>query len=323
MASKRTTRRQNRRRRRRMKPSFKKGLAIFIAVALIGGYAGFIVYRNAHSGDIYGGIKSEDLQEDDSFTVTSGAVSYTVFNLGSGEAILIRCGGTEALIDMGTEKKAKKLCKELKDRVRGDLDYLVLTGPDDKRLGGAEMILSEFTVGTCVVGEMGDKASSVNSIVSSAGTKVDGDNLAYDIGDNATLFIVKPEVSSDDPNDRSLITYFTFGNTGFVTLSDAGKEEISRAFGNIGSCNLIVLAQHGSAVNKAIPGSNYNYCIATAGKDSGLPDPEVTDAIRATYYTTGATGTLEFVSDGSDITLSNEEDVENALNKEEKSDESQ
>lgn len=315
MAEKNTSRRQQRRRRRKIKASFRIYLAVFIALMCIGTYTGYIIYRNNVLNNMYGDIRSREFQEDDSFTVTKGAVQYTVFDIGDGEAILIKCGSTEALIDTGTEEGSKKLCNELEKRISGSLEYLVLTGSSERRIGGAERLLSEFSVDTCIVGEMGDAAQKISYLINGAGKRVDGEDLSYDMGDDATLFIIKPEVSSDDEGDRSLVTYFTFGKTGFVSLSDAGEEEIARAFGSVDSCNVIVLARHGNKVNLALPGSSYNYCVSTAEKQSGMPADEVEAAIHARFYTTGETGTLEFISDGASVSLSNEEAVKAAMDK--------
>lgn len=313
MANRNAGRRQQRRRRRRMKSSFKIGVLVFMLVICIGGYTGYIIYRNTILSNMYGGIESQNLQEDDSFTITKGAVRYTVFDAGDGEAILIQSGDTEALIDTGSKESAKSLCKKLKDRIGGSLDYLVLTGPGAGRTGGLKKISEKFTIDTCIVGEMGDSAGDIDELIQNVGNRIDGDNMSYDIGEDATLFILKPEVSSSEPGDRSLVTYFTFGKNGFVALSDAGKEEIARAFGSIDSCDVLVLARHGDDVNTSLPGSSYKFCIAAASKIRGLPSDEVEEKIRASFYTTGEVGDLEFISDGQNVKLENEDAIKEAL----------
>ena len=99
--------------------------------------------------------------EGDDITLTDGAIKYTVFDLGGGEAILIENGEVDILIDAGTEKSAKKLCKALEKRVDGDIDYYILSSSSDKRVGGTEAIFNNFKVDTCVLGEMNDSGVRV------------------------------------------------------------------------------------------------------------------------------------------------------------------
>ena len=309
MASRNREKRQKRRRRRKMKPSFRNAMLILAIIVIFGGYTGSRYYISTHMPDRLGGINTQDLQEDDSFTVTRGSAEYTVLKAGQGEAILIKKGAVEVLIDTGTKESAKKLCKRLKSEISGSLDYLILTSSSAGRLGGLKRIMKDFTVDTCIVGEMGDMKDEISDMTAQAVAVVAGDNLAYDIGDDATVFIIKPDVSSDDVRDRSLVTYFTFGETGFLALSDAGKEEISRAFGNVSACDVVVLSRNGTKeVNMAVPQKYYKYVVASASRERSMFSEDLAESLgRQDLYYTGVTGTLKFITDGTNIELDKED----------------
>lgn len=297
-----------------MKASVRNALIGIIAVILIGGYAGYNFYMQSQQGEMFGDVGSQEVKEDESFTVTNGTVSYTVFDVGVGSAILAKSKSVEALIDTGTEESADNLLKALKGKIDGELEYLVLTSSSKNRLGGLEKICAEYDVGTCVVGEMGDMEKYVWKSLSTEGEVVNGADLSYDIGEGATLFIIKPSVSSDDPLDRCLVTNFTFGETGFVSLSDAGKEEISRAFGNIYTANVIVPSRNGDAtINKVVPDLSYKYVAVPNVKGSGPAEGSLDEMLRGKIYVTGVLGELEFTSDGKEVYATDEKAKDDVL----------
>ena len=307
MASKSRTKHQKRRRRVRLRTSARNALVVILCVLALGGYMAYRYYQGVQNRAAFGDVSGPEVEEDgDSFKLVEGTVSCTVFNVGAGDAILLKSKDKEALIDTGTEKSADALVKSLKSKVDGSLDYLILTSPAEGRLGGLAKVCD---ITTCIVGEMGEQEKYVWSNLSDKGKIVNGDNLSYDIGDAATLFVIKPEVSSDDPLDRSLVTYFTFGGTGFLSLSDAGKEEISRAFGSVGTVNTVVLSRNGNAkVNAVVPDYNYQYLVASNTKTSEPANGSLTDVVRGTLYVTGTVGDLEFVSDGENLYLADEDE---------------
>lgn len=315
MSSRNREKRQKRRRRKKMKASVRNALLVTLCVVLFGSYVGYRFYTGVNKEDLFGDIGGgQDLQEDDSFVLTSGAITYTVYSVGEGEAILIQNSGTEALIDTGTKESSESLVKKLKGKIHGDLEYLVLTSPSEGRLGGLEAVCENFNIKNCIVGEMRDQEKFVWRNISKAGKVINGDNLSYDIGGAATLFIIKPDVSSDDPGDRSLVTYFNYGTTGFLALSDAGKEEISRAFGNVSDVSVIVPARFGEeGVNRVVPDGRYAYVAVSNTSKSKPASGSLSEVISGTTYVTGVVDDLVFMSDGSKVTLTGEELKEDRL----------
>ena len=301
MSTRNTEKRKKRRRRRKVKTSVKLITAVVVLVLSLGTYTGIRIYQLRNNPDPYGDISSQDLADDDSFTVADGSANYTVLNLGQGEAIRVKVGNVEALIDTGPADKSKELMKALKENVSGQLEYLVITSPAPGRTGGIGAVVDGMSVGTCVYCDLGEEGGEIREKLLKCKTAFPGKDMSLDMGVDATLSIIKPEVSSSDARDQSLVTYFTYGTTGFVGLSDAGKEEISRAFGDIVMSNVVVLSQYGaSEPNMAIPEGNYSTTfIASAAKDSGVPTEELTDHLKGSVLTTSSEGNINLVSTGS------------------------
>lgn len=305
MTNRNLEKRRKRRRKRKVKTSVKLIAAASIAVILLGTYVGLKIYQSRHAADPFGDIRNQDIEDDESFEVTDGAVSYKVLDAGNGEAILIKFGNAEALIDTGAEDHAESLQKALKENVNGRLEYLVLSGPGPGRTGCVSTVLDTVSVDTCILGEMGEQDKEIRDKLSKCKSIIDGESMSLDMGAAATLSVIKPDVSSSEAGDRSLVTYFTYGSTGFLALSDAGREEISRAFGDVTACNVVVLSRFGAEEpNLAIPDGTYvGHYVASAVKESGVPSEVLDDHLGGTILTTGENGTIEFSTDGNAVEL--------------------
>lgn len=327
MSEKPVSKRKKRRYKRRLKTSIKVWIAIILTVAVIGTYSGVKIYRFTHSENPYGEVgKNDDPQEElEQLELAENSASYEILDVGSGEAIFIKHGDKEVLIDTGSEGSAEKLSKAIDGKIKGELDYLIITSPSVGRTGGVKTVAEKHAVGTCIIGELGDSEKIVRESLSGKATEImEGESATYDLGDGVTLFIIKPEVSSDDPLDRSLVTYFSFENKGFVALSDAGKEEIARALSGIDHCEVLVLSRNGSkdtylGLNDLVQAGYY---IASSSKEAGFPTPEAADYFSNKAYSTGARGIISFNITGSDLKSSLEEQPD-AAGKEEKADTSE
>lgn len=325
MSEKSISKRKKRRYKKRLKTPVKFWIAIIVILACTGAYCGVRIYRYTHSENPYGKVGESDPQEElELLDLTEKSASYEILDVGSGEAILIRYEDREALIDTGTEASANKLKKALEGKIKGKLDYLVITGPSAGRIGGIKTVAEDYQIATCIVGELGDSENAVKDALKGKTEEiVEGENATFDLGDGVTLFIIKPDVSSADPLDRSLVTYFTFENKGFIALSDAGREETARALSGINRCEVVVLSRNGNkdAYRGLTELVQADYYIASTSKEAGFPTLEAEDYFSNRAYSTGARGNISFTVTGSDLISSLEGGYE-AVSTEEGDDES-
>ena len=312
MSTRNVEKRKKRRRRRKVKPKVKIVTAAVVIVLALGTYTGIRIYQNQNMADPFGDISSQDIEDDDSFNLQGETATCTVFDVGQGEAVLIKSGATDILVDTGPEDKADALCKALSEKVNGNIEYLVLSDAGPGRTGGVDKIMEKFSIDTCILGGSCDPDGTIRPKLAKCKEIVDGSELSYDIGSASTLFILNPEVSSFDERDRSLITYFTFSNTGFLLLSDAGPEEISRAFGDVNECNLVLLSRFGDTeANLAIPDDVYNMtAVASTADKASFPSEKLSSHLKGDIYATCNDGTMEFVSTGDSVELQEKPELE-------------
>lgn len=314
--SKNIERRKRRRYKKRVKTSVKIGVFSFILVASLASWIAYRFYVMNNYVNPFGEVETSNEEIEVIDDLESGTVSaeafYEVIDVAGGEAIFIRSNGIEALIDTGTKDSSEALVKALSGKVSEKLDYLIITSPSDLRTGGVAAVAKEYQIGTCVLGELGEegKRSVGQDIAGKADKIVEGKSASYDFGEGVTLFVIKPEVSSSDIKDKSLVTYFKVKDHGFIAFSDAGKEETARASSGIESCEAVVLPQHGAGdaiknISKTITASTI---VASASKDSGFPSPEIEEMFYDRVFSTGKTGTISFLIKNNDVACSTDEE---------------
>lgn len=321
-SSKNIERRKRRRYKKRVKTSVKIGVVSFVLVVSLASWIAYRVYLMKTYVNPFGEVdaskeESVELIDDEDIGTVSAEAYYDVLDLAGGEAIFIRCNGIEALVDTGTKDSSKALVKELSGKVSGKLDYLIITSPSAQRTGGVAAVAKEYQIGTCVLGELGEsgKRAVGRDIAGKADRVVDGKSASYDFGEGVTLFVIKPEVSSSDVKDRSLVTYFKVKDHGFLAFSDAGREEVARASSGIQTCEAVVLPQHGTGdsiknISKTITASTF---VASSPKDSGFPSPEIEEMFYDRVFSTGKAGTISFLIKNDSVACSTDDESYKSL----------
>ena len=302
--------RTKKRRKKRLKKSVKLFILAFFVLVGIGAYVGYNYYINMHMADPHGAIGDADPEPDktqsdynlDSDNNDTEEAHYWVLNAGTGEAIYIQIGSSDVLIDTGTKNFADKIVKIVEKNIRGKLDYVVLTNPDSGRIGGVKKLYKSIDVSHTIIGNLGDKEESVRKTIGKNGDIVNGKSTTLELDHGATLSIFKPEVVSKDSRDQSLMTVFSYGDTAFVAESDAGAEEEAKLLGSIDSCDVLVLARHGSADKTNQIDLGERYTIVSTNKGSGLPSKKLIEK-KSAIFSTAKSGTIKFTSDSTVIDM--------------------
>ncbi|MDD5023410.1 MAG: MBL fold metallo-hydrolase, partial [Candidatus ainarchaeum sp.] len=123
-----------------------------------------------------GGNNGEPVGGDYDYQPDSGIAIYFI-DVGrveskQGEAILIKKGEYEILVDTGPEESDEELVSFLKNIVEGDLEILVLTHDDEEHWGGTENVLDNFKIKTAWVNKKGG-SDEYNNLIS----KIEGEKI--------------------------------------------------------------------------------------------------------------------------------------------------
>lgn len=298
------TKRRKRRRRRRFKTSFKVFLGVFSLMVLGGSYAGFMYYHNLHAPDPNGKLQDIQAPETNNFDLSDEVMpnaSYWVLDVGKGEAIYIKSGETDILLDAGPEEDAKAITNAISKNITGTLDYFFITSDTQGRTGGFEIICKELKPDKIITCPLGENAAKYKKAAGDIPIE-EGKDTTISLGENSSLTVFRPEVSSKDPRDQSLMTLFKYGATTFFAESDAGEEEEARVMESVAGCNALVLARSGSdSANQHIEELQANIFVVSDAKGGG-PDESILEKTKAKIYTTYNSGTIKFTTDGKEVT---------------------
>lgn len=293
--------RARKRRKKKLKKSVKFVLFIFVVMLMIACYIGYIYYMSITTEDPHGEIGgAKPTENDNNLSVREDepedveTADYWVLNTGDGEAVFIKVGETEVLIDTGNKKNAKKTVKTVRENITGELDYVILTNGEQNRLGGVKELYDSVKVKHTIIGELGNESSSIKKIIGNNGSIEKCKSSTYELDNGATIYIYKPDVASKDPLDNSLMTLFQYGDTRFITESDVGIKGEAKLLGFVKECDVVVLAKHGSDESNKV-NFNERYSLASASKGSGLPSSAVING-RSSVFATWKSGTLKFTS---------------------------
>ncbi len=191
------------------------------------------------------GCSSNDGESDSGAQVGAETCSVTFFDLGTSESMLLRFSDQKVmLIDCGGVEDSQELISSLKGIGISNLDYFVLTHPDSDHVGGAESILSNFSVSTLFIPKIFSNLLNLfpnykNAITLAERQNIDiktsNSSLAIENSDYQIAFLLPQEVggkyaefnSTFSPtatliDDISAVIYVNIKGVRFLFTGDAG-----------------------------------------------------------------------------------------------------
>ena len=88
-----------------------------------------------------------------------------ILDVGQGDAALIRTGAHCLLIDAGANGAEETLCSTLRALGVRRLDAVIFTHPDEDHIGGGDLVLAQFPVGTIYIAPVDCDESSCHRLL--------------------------------------------------------------------------------------------------------------------------------------------------------------
>ena len=254
----------------------------------------------------------------------AGITKVTFIDVGQGDSIFLELSdGKTVLIDGGLSEYGSAVVSFLKENNVRHLDLLVASHPHADHIGGLPEVIEAIKPDQFVQPDLPEElvpdtwskrhlADTVAKYGIHGKTVQDGDILLE--GDSYQLCVISPRktLKSDDLNDYSLILRLTAGKTVFLFTADAGyTAELELLDRNL-KTDVLQVGHHGSfgsTCTAFLDETNPEYAVISAGKDNdhNLPNAYVLERLN-TYgvrvYRTDQDGSVTFISDGKNITVS-------------------
>lgn len=285
--------------------------AVFFAAALI--HYTFFVYIPSRSAP-------------EGRKISEGCALFAFLDVGQGDSTLIMSDSGYMLIDAGPDSSEERLRTKLDMLGIGRIDLCFFTHTDEDHIGGGDMLLRNFDVGSVYLPDTGRDSRSfldMESAAAEAGVPI----LPCSAGDRFILGSVSVRVLApkypfpDDVNDASLIMIISVGETNAIFSGDAGsavEKEILSAFRVDGDgeadggysllprCGLLKAGHHGSSTSTCaewIETFRPDYAVISCGRGNsfGHPNAEVLVRLKAAgaeICRTDTSGDIYFFCDG-------------------------
>jgi competence protein ComEC len=251
----------------------------------------------------------------------NGQLKVHYINVGQADSILIQQGSQNMLIDAGTNASANTLIGYLKAENIKKLDYLILTHPHEDHIGGADVVIDTFNIGTVLMPKVTSNTKTFKDVVTSMNKKslkaklpVVGDS--FKLGEASCNILGPINTVVGDLNTYSIVLKLTFGSNKFIFTGDAQvsneKDMINKGMDL--SADVLKLGHHGSRTSTSqqfLDKVNPKYAVISCGikNDYGHPHKEVMQRLQAKkikVYRTDENGTIVCTSDGKNISFSTE-----------------
>jgi competence protein ComEC len=245
-------------------------------------------------------------------------------DVGQGDAIFIRKGSQQVLVDGGPSPGAITLA--LGERMPfwdRTIDLLVLTHPHQDHLAGLVEVLRRYRVLQVLYPSLEYpsplydefqgiiKEKGVKSITAQAGQRID---LANDLV--IEVLHPQPDFFTDgeaDIDNNSAVLRLEYGKVSFLLTGDIGKEaewELVRERARLAS-TVLKVAHHGSNTSASpefLAVVKPAAAVISVGVDNnfGLPDEDVLHRLvetlgKGSVYRTDTQGTIDFTTDGNKL----------------------
>ncbi len=263
------------------------------------------------------------MEKQHSAPVITGKLSIHFIDVGQGDAALILTPeGQAVLLDCGPTDMQNELTEYLRIFGVNAIDCLILTHPHPDHIGGAIEILDHFPVRQILHSASEDETTLFARLSKKISEKA-VPNAVPQPGDH--FFFGSVKLSFLGPiadghlslNDDSLVCRLTYGQTAFLFLGDAEKQEEEEMLTRFSSdelhADVMKVGHHGSSTSSAfsfLQAVSPSYAVISCGKanEYGHPHSSVLaalDSLSVTVLRTDQSGTVVFVSDGSRLTIEN------------------
>ena len=241
-------------------------------------------------------------------------------DVGQGDATLLKTPDGSILIDCSEPEYGDDIIAYLDSQGVTELEYFIITHPDEDHMGSAAYIIRNITVKKVIMnGQTKNTKFFSNTLDAMEERGVEGEIVSP--GDIIELGALRLDIlgpisinhSTAEWNNASIIIHAIYGETSFLFTGDAeesGEEDLIEHYRAELDCDVFQAGHHGSSTSNSqalLDAATPTYIVISCGEGNsyGHPHQAALDRFEdsgAEIYRTDKEGTIVFTSDGVTIT---------------------
>ncbi len=252
----------------------------------------------------------------------AGQLLVHFIDVGQGDAIYIEVPeGDNMLIDAGPGSAEDELITYLDGIGVQEIDYVVLTHPDEDHIGGVDLVFAEYTVSTVILPDCEKDTKAYDNMINGIEAERGCERIepqkgqTISMGQGATVTVLAP-VSDQytDVNDYSIVLRLDYYETSFLFTGDAEKisemEMVETWTDGKLDCDVLKVGHHGSGTSTNLAFLKLvtpELAVISCGEDNkyGHPHAEAIARLKGEkipVYRTDLEGSIRVASDGEKVT---------------------
>ncbi len=246
-------------------------------------------------------------------------------DVGQGDSILIRSGGSNILIDAGENDQGTVVNAYLDKLGIEKLDLVIGTHPHSDHIGGLDVVLDAHPVERIILPVIPDDLVPTTRTYEDLLTSIQTQGLkitpakpgeTYTFGDGVLEILGPVTDEYDDLNDFSVVSRFCFGEWAVLLTGDMESDAEADLLeaGTDVSANVLKLGHHGSSTSTSqefLNAVDPEICVIEVGEGNSYNHPhrETIERIETngcTVYRTDLNGTIVLTTDGKNCQVQTE-----------------
>jgi len=196
--------------------------------------------------------------------ISNNVVSVSFLDIGQGDAILLRQGNFDLLVDGGPDLSVLQRLGETRPAWDRKIDVVILTHPDQDHLGGLVYVLKKYEVGVVVTPKIIDKTKNYQIFLQSildkkiplvfaqAGQTIDYNNIKINIiaPDNKLL-----EWGKTNINNASIVSRINIPGASLLLTGDIEapvENYLAKKYNTELTSDILKVGHHGSKTSSSI-----------------------------------------------------------------------